>query len=235
MQRKQRRGAMPDFDIRGITLEVPASSLTPRLREALHSGRYEQSEARAVSLHLRPEDRVLELGAGAGYLSVQIGRIVAPGALLSVEASPEMAPVVARNLARNGVAAAEVLHGAVVPDGFAGESVRFFARRAFWASSLSEGMAGDVTETEVPALRLGALMARHRPSVVMVDIEGGEAGLFDAPWPAQVRLVVIELHPMRYAKSVVRQIFDGMSASGLAYCPSGSRGDVVVFERVGDD
>ena len=87
---------------------------------------------------------------------------------------------------------------------------------------------------DVPAVKIGDLMHDHKPSVVIMDIEGGEQGLFDAPWPDHVRLLVIELHPQLYGDEVIQQIFDQMSASNLTDCPTGSRGQVVVFKRIGD-
>jgi len=224
---------MAFFDLRGISLEIPDTALSQPLREALAGGQYEGAESRAVALNLAAGDRVLELGAGAGYLSVQIARRIGPGNLLAVEAHPGMAQVVRDNLERNGIAGAKVLEGAVVPDVHDAATIAFHPAPAFWASALSPpgpipGGGGVV----VPALRLGDLFRRHRPDTVILDIEGGEELLFDAPWPDHVRLVILEIHPRRYPASSVRAIFDCLSISGLAYSVNGSRGSVVVFERV---
>jgi hypothetical protein len=85
---------------------------------------------------------------------------------------------------------------------------------------------------EVPALRLGSILSRHRPSVVLLDIEGGEAALFDRPLPDHVRLVIMELHGKHYGPAGIKRVFDGLSAARFAYCPAGSRGSTVVLERV---
>lgn len=224
---------MAQFEVNGIALEIPESVLSAPLCAALAEGRYESAEARAVALNLAPGDRVLELGAGAGYLSVQIARRIGAANLLSVEAHPGMAAVIRANLARNGVSGVEVLEGAVVPDDHDAAVIDFHPAPAFWASSLSPAEPVRALDgVAVPALRLGDLLRRHAPDTVIIDIEGGEELLFDAPWPGHVRLVIIEIHPRRYPASSVRRIFDCLSASGLAYCANGSRGSVVVFERV---
>ena len=67
-----------------------------------------------------------------------------------------------------------------------------------------------------------------------MDIEGGEQGLFEEPWPEHVRLLIIELHPLLYPAAAIQQIFDMMSKSNMTYCPAGSRGQVVVFKRIAD-
>ncbi|GAB1362132.1 hypothetical protein MASR1M32_13680 [Rhodobacter sp.] len=59
---------MPDFSLRGLTLSLPQSALRGGLEQALSSGRYEGQEADALLRHLTPEDRVLDLGAGIGFL-----------------------------------------------------------------------------------------------------------------------------------------------------------------------
>lgn len=224
---------MPDFEVNGVSLTIPPGCMTPHLRKEIEAGRYEAAETQAVVRNLRGDDRTLDLGAGAGYISTLAGMIGKTGSVLGVEANPEMVEAARANLARNGVAGAEVLWGAVVPDDFVADTVTFTLRRAFWASSLTGAAEGSGTRSvDVPALRLGALLQKHRPTVLIADIEGGELALFDHPLPKHVRLVVIELHLNVYGAAGVKRIFDGLSASGLSYCPKGSRGNVVVLQRV---
>lgn len=226
---------MPRFTVNGVELDIPSNQLVPNLVGALRSGRYEHTEAAALDRHLRPEDRFLDLGAGAGYLCALAARKVPGAAILGVEANPEMVEVARATLARAGAEGAVIEHGAVVAETWAEAEVPFRLRAGFWASSAvpEPATAGTQGQTiRVPALRLGSVLARHRPSVVLLDIEGGEAALFDHPLPDHVRLVVLELHGKHYGPSGIRRIFDGLSAARFAYCPAGSRGSTVVFERV---
>ncbi|WP_233252579.1 FkbM family methyltransferase [Maritimibacter sp. 55A14] len=223
---------MAEFQIDGIALEVPDAQLTDALRKAMGAGLYEHVEARAVAQHVRPGDRVLELGAGAGFIAAQIARRAGAAGLLSVEANPAMIPVIKGNLARNGAQAVSLLHGAVVPDGYEGDEIGLHVPAGFWAASLAAPALKSRRTVQVPALRLGQLLERHRPDVVVMDIEGAEEFLFEQPWPGYLRVLVLELHPRRYPASTVQRIFDCMSASGLCYVADGSRGAVVVFSRV---
>lgn len=207
------------------------------IRKSIEAERYEGHETTAVRKHIVESDRVLELGAGTGYITMQIASRIGGENLLSIEASPKMVPVVEENLSANLIEGVTVINAAVVPDDFAGDHVSFHMTAAFWASSLNTTIAKKWKSTktvDVPAVRIGELMQDHKPTVVIMDIEGGEQGLFDAVWPAHVRLLVIELHPRLYCDQVIKQIFDQMSASGLTYCPVASSGQVVVFKRVGD-
>ncbi|MCK4711885.1 MAG: FkbM family methyltransferase [Marinosulfonomonas sp.] len=207
------------------------------MKSALIAGRYESLESSAIDQHLRIDDRVLELGTGAGYLTMQIANRVGAQNVLTVEPHSKMIPVIEGNLAENGIEGVTVINAAAVPDSFTGEYVTFHITAAFWASSLHPAIAGKFKSTksvEVPAVTISELMVEHKPSVVVMDIEGSERDLFEAAWPAHVRLLVIELHPRIYSDRTIKQIFDQMSASGLTYCPVGSRGNVVVFRRVTD-
>lgn len=228
---------MAHFTINGYLLHLPNHLINDAIRKAITSGRYEGQETIAVGKHIREDDRVLELGAGAGYITMQLASCVGGENLLCVEASPKMVPCIEKNLQANLIEGVTVMNAAVVPDNFTEEHVSFHMTAAFWASSLNGTMAKNWKSTEtidVPAVKFSALMQAHKPSVVIMDIEGGEQGLFDAPWPDHVRLLIVELHPKLYPDQGIQQIFDQMSASNLTYCSIGSRGAVVVFKRLTD-
>ncbi len=125
------------------------------------------------------------------------------------------------------------MHGAVVADGYAKDRVNFLSRQAFWASAISRETAETNPRiSTVPALKIGALFREHQPSVVVLDIEGGEAALIDTDWPTHIRLLVLEFHTKLYPTKTIQQLFDNLSRSGLTYLPWGSRGETVVFQRV---
>lgn len=221
---------MADFILRDVALSIPDNLLTDHLIAALEAGRYEHTEANALLRHLRPEDRFLDCGAGSGYLCALAARVA--GRVAGVEAGPQTAEAARANLARNGVEGS-IEWGAIVPDDFNGDSVVFAVTRAFWASSLTPGGNTRVKSTsEVPALRFGAVLERTRPTVISIDIEGGEQRLFKTPLPADVRLIVMEIHPVVYGAAGVGEIFSDLARSGFVYCPAGSTGDTVVFQRL---
>jgi FkbM family methyltransferase len=228
-----RMDTMASFTLRGITLDIPDADLRGGLDQALSSGRYEGAEADAIQRHLRPGDRFVDLGAGAGYLCCLAARMLGEAAVTGVEAAPATASLARGNLARNGLTVT-VLDGAVVADGHPGDTVAFGVRPAFWASALQG--AGDwppnAVVATVPALRIGSLLAKLRPTVLCCDIEGAEADVLATDLRG-VRLIVVEIHPAIYGPSGTKRLFDGLSAQGFAYTPHGSRGTVVVFERVG--
>lgn len=209
-------------------MNVPGRLLSPALNAAMTEGRYEHLEARALQRHLRPDDRVLELGAGCGFLSILAALVVGPEGVVAVEANPDLPDVIARNAAQNGVAGIDIRHGAVVAGKASTQS--FFLRGAFWAGSTDERHVKDV-EVTVPALGFGTLCREMRPTIIVADLEGGERHLFDEGVIDSVRVIVMELHENRYGQDGIRALFDRLSEAGFAYDPNGSRGKVVVFRR----
>jgi len=223
---------MAEYEIDGLTLDVPDSLINDRIAAKLTSGKYEGQEAAAARMRLREGQRVLELGTGIGYISALCARVAGPANVTTVEANPAMLPVIRANLDRNGAGAVTLLHGAVT--GRAGDTaaIAFDGARSFWAGRIADENSAPERVVEVPALALDALLNTVRPHLVIMDIEGAEEHLFDAPWPDHVHSVMMELHPGRYPDTVIQRIVDCMSASGLTYDPGPSRGRILCFRRV---
>lgn len=227
---------MPEFEVNGISLEVPQEFLTKTLIARLKGGQYEHLERQAVVRFLHPEDRVLDLGAGAGYLSITAARIVGAQNVTSVEAIPDMIPVIRRNFQANDVAQITLLNGAVVADDFPDDSVEFSVSRAFWASAIAkDGRGRSSRQVAVPALRLAAVFEQAQPTFLTMDIEGAEEALTQQDWPDAVRICVMEVHPELYSIRTIKKIMDGMSDKGFTMMPWGTYGKVITFQRVTDE
>lgn len=225
---------MAEFEIDGIHLVVPDEMLNPKLSDKLSTGGYEAHEAHAARMRLREGQRVLELGSGIGYIASVCASITGAGNVTTVEGNPNMLPVICGNLERNGFGAVTVLHGAVGGMNNVAEPFEFDNKKTFWAARIADMDTAPDSVVSVPHLGLGDLLKTYRPHVVIMDIEGAEEHLFDAPWPAFVRAVMMELHPGRYSDVVIKRIVDCMSVSGLTYDPLSSRGRILGFRRVRD-
>jgi FkbM family methyltransferase len=220
---------MRAFTLRGLTLYLPESALKGNLERSLSAGRYENHEADALLLHLRPGDRMLDLGAGLGFICALAAGVLGEDAVLGVEAGPETVKLARRNLAANGFPGVKVLKGAVVASG-EGE-VEFGQRPAFWASALRgpEGWPENAEVIRVPARPLGKLLARFAPTVISCDIEGGELEVLVEPLPG-VRLVVVETHPLVYGDAGVARIVAALRGQGF-HEAEGEKKDTLVFRR----
>jgi FkbM family methyltransferase len=220
---------MRSFTLRGLTLFLPEAALKGNLERALTSGRYETHEADALLLHLRPEDRLLDLGAGLGFICALAARVLGETSVLGIEAGPDTVKLARRNLAANGLDGVKVMRGAVVGEG-EGE-VEFGQRPAFWASALKgpEGWPENAEVIRVPARPIGKLLAKFAPTVICCDIEGGELQVLTQPLPG-VRLVVVETHPEVYGAAGVARIGAALQSQGFA-AAEGAKMDTLVFRR----
>ena len=184
-------------------------------------------------MRVKPRQRVLELGAGLGYIGALAARIVGAKNVTSVEANPDMIVAIRANYALNGVAEIDLRHGAVVGQDYEGHSLAFACDKQFWASRIAGVGDAGVGVVDVPVLRIHALLDEVKPNFVIMDIEGAEQYLFDAKWPRSVKHVVIELHPKQYESGkVIKHIVDMLSRSGLTYDPVASRGTLLALRRV---
>lgn len=223
---------MVEFRINNVSLTVPERLLTPRISRKLQTGDYEADEVRAALMRLKPGAQVLELGAGLGFIAICCARVSGAKNVVAVEANPALLPVLRENLLRNGQSDVTLVHGAVTGGDAGDEPIRFDVSGGFWAGRIAETAADCPDKIAVPRLSLRALLTEHRPSLVVMDVEGAERELFDAPWPDHVGNVVIELHPKQYPTSTIKQIVDCLSGSGMTYDPGPSKGRVLSFRRV---
>ncbi|GAA6208090.1 hypothetical protein NBRC116601_13830 [Cognatishimia sp. WU-CL00825] len=222
---------MSVHNLAGVRLELPDWLQGTAIEEKILAGEYEGSEAHAARQRIRPGMRVLEIGAGLGFVSAICAQTAGAENVISVEANPQMLAPLQNNLNQNELGEVKVIHGAVVGDAYRDLVVNFRAGALFWGGSVLDEGQSHTDMVSVPALPIGALLEMHRPRFVMLDVEGGEAALFSTPWPKYVRFVVLELHPRKYAPATVKQIVDCMSASGLTYDPVSSRGRTLGFMR----
>ncbi|MEM7076839.1 MAG: FkbM family methyltransferase [Pseudomonadota bacterium] len=221
---------MARFTVNGIALDVPDALLTPRIEDKLTRGTYEADERRAAVMRLRPGMRVLELGAGLGFIAASCAQVTGAENVTVIEANPTLLPVLRDTFARNGQAGIRLIHGAVTGEAAGEPDIGFSAGGAFWAGRIADR---DGQETvAVPRLAIGDLFDLCRPELVVMDIEGAEEHLFDTPWPACVSVVVMELHPKRYPDRAIKRMIDCLSASGLTYDPGPSVGRVLCLRRL---
>lgn len=214
--------------VHGVRVPLGPAISGPVL-EHMRRGSFELAEARALWRILRHGDRVLELGAGCGFLSTYCAQRLGSEAVLTVEADPGLEATIRAVYAENGVSP-RLLMRAVSRDG---HKLRLLRSPDFWATktatepSPSPGNFG----TWVHGISFGELLSRHEPTVVVVDIEGGELDLCGEHLPASVRELVVETHGPECERAVAAWL----CAEGFAVLADGLHAespDVWTWRRV---
>ena len=172
------------YELQGVRIPHQGR-FSPVICRALQSQSYERPEFAALETLLDPSDRVLELGAGLGFLAVAMARKLGSDRVVTVEADPEMAAIIRDTFRENDVSPGLVL-GAVSALGTERGLVRMENLWSTWTVSAPFSLT-------VPGVALARLIDEYQPTVLVVDIEGGESELPPTALPG-VRAVLIESH-----------------------------------------
>ncbi|MBV0912887.1 FkbM family methyltransferase [Anianabacter salinae] len=219
------------IETRGISVPFVPAIITPNIERPMRNNRYEAGECMHLQDILRPNDRVLDLGAGVGLVSSIAARCVPDGEVMAVEANPQMLPLIRETYRINGIGNSTLVNAIAAPKGSTG-TAPFYVRGDFWASSMEPDSRPYVQKAEVPMLDVAAAVEDFKPTVICCDIEGGELGLFDGVDLSSVRQIIVELHPKVYGPEGKANVIATIQRQGLAQRAEEKPGSVRVFERL---
>lgn len=218
--------------VAGVIIPEDERVLTSPIRAAMLAGQFEAEESAQIPHIVRGGDRVLEIGAGIGFISTLLAREPRVSAVVAVEANPHLLDYMGRLHASNHVAKVRRLNAILT--NAAAETATFYLRRDFWMGSLSAEPNAFVATVEVPTMNLDALLRDEAISLIVCDVEGAEADLFEHADLSGVDRIFVETHDHVTGLSGVRRLFETMQAQGFVYDPRHSTGSVVLFQRLGD-
>lgn len=168
----------------------PSHPLTVVLdpESAFGSGEHGSTRAALTLLerHLRPGDRILDLGSGSGILAVAAAKLGAARAI-GIENDPEANPVARRNAERNGVA-----DRVTFLEGDAGDIAQLLGPADLLLSNILRTVNTALLPAIVAALRPGALAIfagmeeseapQFRASLRSMDLQERDAVADDGWW-----------------------------------------------------
>lgn len=208
-------------------LQIPIGSHLSRLvLKSLEAGDYESLELSLLKRYLRPDDRVMELGAGLGFLSAYCARVVGSGNVLAFEANPFLEEPILELYRLNGVSPRLKMSMLASHAGFQ----TFHVDRHFCCSSALGQPSDPRRQVQVPTLSFQDEVADFEPTFLIVDIEGGEVELLCDQNLTSFRVILVEMHPEIVGNSGLDQLRKWLFASGFQ--PGGDPlGQVEVFCR----
>lgn len=208
----------------GVRLNL--AGLHPEVRAAIVDGGYEAPEMHALATALRPGDTVLELGTGLGLISTLCAQRIGSQRVHTFEANPALEPRIRETWALNGVA--PTLTVAMLGEQ-AGEH-DFHVHDAFWASSAHDA-EGAVRTLRVPVLPLNEAIRRIDPSVLVMDIEGGEAELLRFADLHRIERIVAEFHERMLGRAAIDTMMTRLYGQGFRIVRAASTWEVALLER----
>ncbi|WP_170754595.1 FkbM family methyltransferase [Ruegeria lacuscaerulensis] len=220
------------LSLRGVRIPNEPDVITPQVARSIRAERYEKDEVTGLPKFIDPEDRVVELGAGIGFISSYLATQLNVRRVMCIEANPTLCDFIGRVHAANGIEGVEVLNAVALADSHELGMSTFYIRDPFWSSSL-DPKPEYVQEVSVPERHLSEILGDFDANVLIVDIEGGEKYLFDGANLANVDKVYLEVHTRKIGLRGIKACFDHLSALGFAYDQRVSSGGSVLFRRVG--
>ena len=210
----------------GFTLRLPVDVVSPQVALAVMRGYYEHDERRAATGDLRPEDRVLELGCGIGLVSLEIARAQPLTQILCVEANPALENATRESFAANGCSADLVGAVATLADG----ETDFYLARDFWESAAAP-ISSPVSVIRRKSVDVNRLIKEFDPSIIVMDIEGGELDLIPKMVLDGLRRLVIEFHPANCQADAISASIAHLLNSGFMLDLGAGSQQVLVFDR----
>lgn len=210
----------------GFDISLPRALASPTIAAAVVKGGYEAAERAAVVHGLTEQDRVLELGAGIGLIALTVNRALPGIPILSVEANPALATVIRENFARNTCTADLVEGIAALEDG----ETDFHVAPDFWASS-TQALDEDTQTIRHQSLDTNRLIREFAPTILVMDIEGGEIALLPHLDLTGIRRLIIEFHPAICPPEDISAVLAHLLAQGFALDLGQGSKQVLVFDR----
>lgn len=187
-------------------------SFSPRMAYYFHLGDYEQADLRLLDEMLMPADRVMECGAGAGVTgSFAAMRSAHP--VVVVEPNQAMYATIRRTFAANDQQLI-LVEAAVVADSHGEGQIELGIYDEYWWSSALTPAAAD-RRVHVATRTLSSLLVEYQPTVLVLDIEGGECGLFPAVIPSCLRMIMVEIHTPDIGEAATVELVNSVQQQGF--------------------
>ena len=214
------------FDNRGVLIPIVPDVASDFIAEAIRSGSYESHEVALLDGLIEPGEVILEIGGGCGFISAYCAKNPLTKAVHSVEANPNLIEVIKLTHRLNCVSVSVYHEILSKQDGEAD----FYLHKDFWASGTHKILGASPIKVRTTSFqsKLDAL----RPTMLIVDIEGGEQNLFENVNLSCVNKIMLELHQQTIGGAGIKKIFDLLSSQNFHYETSRSKMAVVTFSRV---
>ena len=200
------------MELDGVLVHVDAmvrSRIGSGTWRSIMSGRYEFSERQLLKATVRSGDRVLEIGACLGVISILAAHLTGEQNVISYEANPELERDIRANFELNGLFP-ELIMKAVTTEG---GSLPFNVRQDVYSSSFRE--IDGSHETQVKSVSINQVIADHGPNVLVIDAEGAEVELLRHADLKNIRAVIVEFHPRLTGEDGVLEAKKTLTAKGF--------------------
>lgn len=195
----------------GMRLFCDPEKVNRAMAREIIKGRYELAERKLAREAIQSGDRVLEIGAGLGVVSILCTRLAGVGNVTSYEANTALEAPIRENFALNDLIPNLVLKAVTVD----GQPITFFQNDNVVSSSVYD--RGLVAERiTVPSVAIDTAIAETDASVIVMDVEGAEVDLLPAADLRAVREIIVEVHPHIVGAPAIDGMISALTERGFA-------------------
>lgn len=122
----------------------------------------------------------------------------------------------------------------VISQNLQNKTVSFNIVEDFWSSTSKSINANIIKKVEVPTTDINVIISDHKPTYLVMDIEGGEENLFDCcDWldNSTIRKIMIELHADIIGENKCFMVMNNIVQKGFKMNFDGSPKNVVYFSK----
>ncbi|MFL5404067.1 MAG: FkbM family methyltransferase [Gemmatimonadales bacterium] len=200
--------------------------MSPGVERAVSKGGYARDELRLIGMVLSPGDVVLEVGAGLGLISAFCAKRLGSNRVFAFEANPDLEPRIRETYALNAVEPTLEMCAIRATAG----RVTIYRSGHLLTSSIVRPGDGS-RPIEVPGKALSYVVEKVRPTLLLVDLAGAEAELFDRAQLPGVKKIVLELHERVIGALKARRVRAALAALGFQEDPRFSSREHFVLRR----
>lgn len=222
---RMRAWRQPIFEMEGVRLRRSPFLSVPIL-DSFESDIYEKPEARIVQHALKPNDIVLELGTGLGFISALCAKNVGSERVYTFEANPALESIIQENYRLNDVSP----HLEICLLGETVGEITFYLMKSFWSSTTVKRYPG-AKPVQVPMKSFNEEVQRIRPNFLIIDIEGGEIDFIHYASLNGISKVCIELHPHVIGMAAVAEVVDFFVSQGFQEVAAISDDEHKLYQR----
>lgn len=214
--------------IYGVKVNIEHPNISRNLKWFFYNESYEADEIELLQRCLQNTDVVMEIGAGIGFLSTYCSKLLGSDKVVCYEANPFMIDKINETYLKNDVN--PTLHNCILSDVEGSET--FFLQEEFWSSSTIQ-RSEDAIQTEVKKKDINKQIKFYSPSVLIMDIEGGEKDLVPVTDFASstISKLIIEIHPHVIGRDAASRVIQNIIEQGFSINFELSSLNVLLFER----
>jgi len=224
-------GDIKYHQLNGIKIPLLKEIISPNLKKAIVSDTYESGEHKELQRIIQKGENILEIGAGIGYISALCRKNPKVNNITIFEANPLLIDFIRAVHDLNNIKNVSLKHG-VLLNNFYEDTIDFYVRKDFWASSLSKEKFGHKQVVKVPVYNFNKTISEIKPTLIICDIEGGELNLLKNSDLTGVKKIYLELHQKLLGRKGMLEIFKILQNRGFHYDQWHSHGGVVLFSHI---